>query len=87
MKISKIGVHHSAGMTDAEFEAVLRGHLARGFTTYGYHFMLRWANGHLDVKVGRPHDGDNELERWEMGAGIRGHNRYVIHDYTERVVR
>ncbi|MDD3899183.1 MAG: hypothetical protein PHE82_09595, partial [Syntrophomonadaceae bacterium] len=64
-----IVLHHSAtpdGIIYEDFDAIKRGHLARGYRDIGYHWVIELVNGVLTAAPGRP--------EWDTGAHCPGRN-------------
>lgn len=64
-----------------------RWHLARGWRTIGYHFII--LNGQLDsviynaffngwAETGRPINSDDVIDEWEQGSHVKGWNTNSI---------
>ena len=77
-KIDTIVLHHSASPPDTTLEEIRRWHTVdRGWRDVGYHLLLRLCpDGSTELLTGRPHDDDDEIDPWEMGAHVRGHNHH-----------
>jgi hypothetical protein len=53
-----------------------------GWKDIGYHYVIRLSGDTAVTEIGRPHDGDNNLESWEYGAHAYGSNSHtcIQHD-------
>lgn len=83
--VSKLIIHHTAvpdgsGDPKSELQAILRGHVRRGFNDIGYNFVIdrqgriyegRWARNYA---AGEVHSGESTAEQGVVGAHARGHN-------------
>lgn len=73
MKKAKIILHCSDSdvLAHNDVNIIRRWHKARGFKDVGYHFFIQY-NG--TIQKGRPLDEDSEIEPFEVGAHVKGHN-------------
>jgi len=89
MKPKRIFLHHSASTFGTVLD-INEWHLKRGFNKIGYHFVILngiicprqiepWPFLNGIVQPGRPIDDNDDLEIWEMGAGVRGYNLDSLH--------
>lgn len=65
-KINKIVIHHTAGSQTQSIADITRGHLARGFVTIGYHYVLIKTARGWTVQKGRPDA--------QVGSHAKNHN-------------
>lgn len=68
-----IVIHHSAtpdGVIYRDFDAIKRGHLARGYRDIGYQYVVEYINGKLAVTKGRA--------EWDTGAHCIPRNKDSI---------
>lgn len=70
-----IVLHHSAtpdGVVYKDFDAIKRGHLARGYRDIGYHWVVEMVDGKLVAVPGRPEwdDGAHCIPRNKDSIGI-----------------
>jgi len=85
-KVKRIVIHHSA--SDFGSASLIRDwHMKRGWRDIGYHFVI--CNSYIQkgfkipcrnglVEVGRLIDGDNWLDKSEIGAHVYGYNKSSI---------
>lgn len=81
-RIIKLGiVHHSAGREDVTVAEVTREHVARGFRTIGYHYLVHriGKGGPWTVSVGRP---ESEVGAHDEGENADSIGVCIAGDYT-----
>ena len=78
-QIDTIVVHHTATPTSWSVQQLRDLHVNQnGWRDIGYHYVVRLSGDTAVTQIGRPHDGDNNLESWEYGAHAYGSNSHTL---------
>lgn len=78
-QIDAIVVHHTATPTSWSVQQLRDLHVNQnGWKDIGYHYVVRLSGDTAVTEIGRPHDGDNNLESWEYGAHAYGSNSHTL---------